>query len=405
VSADRAFDAAPVASMDEERKWRAVLARDAGFDGAMVFAVRSTGIYCRPSCPSRRPHRHHVVFFPRPEAAEGAGFRPCRRCRPRGASPAQDQAAWVEGVCRRLAAPGEERPRLADLGAELGLSPHHLQRTFKRLMGITPRQYADAVRLGVFRTHLRKGGDVTSAVYDAGYGSGSRVYEGAAARFGMTPGAYRKGGKGMRIAYTIVASPLGRLLVAATERGISSVCLGDADAALEATLRAEYPAAEVRRDDAGLAPWVAGVLQRMEGRAPAAELPVDLRATAFQRRVWEELKAIPRGQTRSYGEIARRIGQPTAARAVARACATNPVALVIPCHRVVAGGGGMGGYRWGVERKQRLLEREAASALAVSPGGGGAAARRGGRRRRGPRTRRRGRASSGTRARQPGGAG
>ena len=348
-------------AQNDERKWRAVLARDAGFDGAMVFAVRSTGIYCRPSCPARRPRRENVLFFPRPEAAEGAGFRACRRCRPKGASPAQEQAGWVEDACRRLAAQEDGHLRLADLGAQLGVSPHHLQRTFKQLMGITPRQYADAVRLGFFRAHLRKGADVTAAVYDAGYGSSSRAYEGASARLGMTPGAYRKGGRGMRIAYTIVASPLGRLLVGATDRGISAVCLGDEDAPLEAALRGEYPAAELRRDDAGLKSWVAGILQRMEGRTPAPALPVDLRATAFQRRVWEELKAIPRGQTRSYGEIAHRIGQPTAARAVARACATNPVALVIPCHRVVAGGGGISGYRWGVERKRRLLEREAAA--------------------------------------------
>ena len=244
------------------------------------------------------------------------------------------------------------------------MSPHHLQRTFKQLMGITPRQYADAVRLGHFRAQLKKGADVTAAVYDAGYGSSSRAYEGAGARLGMTPGAYRRGGRGMRIAYTIVASPLGRLLVAATERGISAVCLGDGDAPLEVALREEYPAAELRRDDMGLKAWVAAILQRMEGREPAAALPLDLRATAFQRRVWEELQAIPRGQTRSYGEVARRIGQPTAARAVARACATNPVAVVIPCHRVVGGGGSLTGYRWGVERKQRLLEREAAASAA-----------------------------------------
>jgi AraC family transcriptional regulator, regulatory protein of adaptative response / methylated-DNA-[protein]-cysteine methyltransferase len=350
---------------NDDRRWRAVMARDAAFDGSMVFAVRSTGIYCRPSCPARRPRRQNVLFFPRPEAAEGAGFRACRRCRPKGVSPAQEQAAWVEDACRRLAAREDGRLRLADLGAELGVSPHHLQRTFKQLMGITPRQYADAVRLGFFRTHLKKGADVTAAVYDAGYGSSSRAYEGAAARLGMTPGAYRKGGQGMRIAYTIVPSPLGRLLVAATERGISAVCLGDADGPLEAALRQEYAAAELRRDDTGLKAWVAGILQRMEGREPAGGLPVDLRATAFQRRVWEELKAIPRGQTRSYGEIARRIGQPSAARAVARACATNPVALVIPCHRVVGGDGRVAGYRWGVERKRRLLEREAA------PGGAG----------------------------------
>jgi len=209
---------------------------------------------------------------------------------------------------------------------------------------------------------------VTEAVYDAGYGSSSRAYEGAASRLGMTPGTYRKGGQGMRIAYTITESPLGRLLVAATDRGISAVCLGDADAPLEAALRAEYPAAEVRRDDAVMSPWVARVLQRIEGEEPASTLPVDLRATAFQRRVWEELRTIPIGQTRSYGEIARRIGQPTGARAVARACATNPVALVIPCHRVVAGNGGVGGYRWGAERKRRLLAREAAAAPRHEPG-------------------------------------
>lgn len=370
--------------MSRDRKWQAVLARDAGLDGTMVFGVRTTGIYCRPSCPARRPRRQNVVFFPRPEAAEGAGFRACRRCRPKGASPTEERAAWVAEACRRLAQPDEGRLRLADLGAELGLSPYHLQRTFKQLMGITPRQYADAVRQGFFRATLRKGGDVTEAVYDAGYGSSSRAYEGADARLGMTPGTYRKGGRGMRIAYTIVASPLGRLLVAATERGISAVSLGDADGALEAALRGEYPAADLRRDDAGLKAWVSGILQRIDGREPAAALPVDLRATAFQRRVWEELKAIPRGQTRSYGEIARRLGQPTAARAVARACATNPVALVIPCHRVVAGAGGLSGYRWGVDRKRRLLERE--SAIASPAAGAVGGARPGARPRPGPRT-------------------
>jgi AraC family transcriptional regulator, regulatory protein of adaptative response / methylated-DNA-[protein]-cysteine methyltransferase len=371
---------------ENDRRWQAVLARDAGYDGAMVFGVRTTGIYCRPSCPARRPRRDNVVFFPRPEAAEGAGFRACRRCRPRTVSPAQDRTAWVTEACRRLSSHEGGPVRLADLGAELGLSPYHLQRTFKRLMGITPRQYADAVRQGLFRARLRKGGDVTQAVYDAGYGSSSRAYEGAAARLGMTPGAYRKGGRGMRIAYTVVGSPLGRLLVAATERGISAVSLGDADAPVEAALREEYPDAELRRDDDAMRPWLTGVLQRIEGVAPDATLPTDIRATAFQRRVWEELKEIPRGQTRSYAEIARRIGRPTAVRAVARACATNPVALVIPCHRVVAREGGLSGYRWGVERKRSLLEREAAS---VSPAAdAGAAARPGERPRPGRRTRR-----------------
>jgi AraC family transcriptional regulator, regulatory protein of adaptative response / methylated-DNA-[protein]-cysteine methyltransferase len=348
----------------DERRWRAVLARDPRFDGAFVFGVRSTGIYCRPSCPARRPRRRNVVFFPVAEAAEGAGFRSCRRCRPREASPRDREAARVRTVCRRIEAAADSPLSLARLGAEVGWGPHHLQRTFKRIVGVSPRQYKDALRLRSLRAGLRKGDPVTTAIYDAGFGSSSRVYERAPGRLGMTPATYRRGGRGMRLAYAVAPSPLGRLLVAATERGVSAVRLGDSDAALQASLREEFPAAEIRRDPDGVGAWLKAVLERIEGGPPHADLPLDIRGTAFQERVWDALRAIPFGEVRSYGEVARGLGQPKAARAVARACATNPVAVVIPCHRVVPGSGGAGGYRWGAERKRRLLEREKAAAVA-----------------------------------------
>ena len=356
---------------EDERRWRAVQARDPRFDGAFVFGVRSTGIYCRPTCPARRPLRRNVVFFPVAEAAEGAGFRSCRRCRPREASPRDREAARVRTVCRRIEASADSTLSLKALSAEVGWGPHHLQRTFKRIVGVSPRQYADAVRLRSLRERLRKGDPVTTAIYDAGYGSSSRVYERAPARLGMTPATYRRGGRGMSIGYTVTTSPLGRLLVAATERGVAAVSLGDSESTLEAALRKEYPQAEIRRDDAGLQRWVRLVLDELAGAKPRADLPLDVQATAFQHRVWQELRAIPRGQTRSYAEVARRIGQPTAARAVARACATNRVALLVPCHRVVATGGGIGGYRWGVRRKQALLEKEQRNQAAPRKRGAG----------------------------------
>lgn len=344
--------------LDERGRWRAVMGRDARFDGRFVYAVRSTGVYCRPSCPSRRPRREQVTFFDLARAAEGAGFRSCRRCRPAQAAAKDRRAERVERVCRYIDAHLDSALPLVRLAAEAGLSPHHFQRTFKQLMGISPRQYAEARRLAAFKAHVKKGDTVTSAIYGAGYGSGSRLYERASGQLGMTPSAYRRGGRGMQLRYTLAASPLGRLLVAATDRGIAAVSLGESDPALEAGLRAEYPAAELARDDDALAPRVRAVLARLAG-SPGPDLPLDLNATAFQWRVWQELLRIPRGETRTYGEVARALGRPTAARAVARACATNPVALVIPCHRVVAGDGSSGGYRWGAERKKRLLEKEA----------------------------------------------
>jgi AraC family transcriptional regulator of adaptative response/methylated-DNA-[protein]-cysteine methyltransferase len=341
-----------------ETLWQAVRSRDAASDGRFVFAVRSTGIYCRPSCPARRPRRRNVVFFALPEAAERAGFRACRRCRPREA-PVDRRAQWIQRVCRYIDSHPEGPITLAALSAEAGLSPHHLQRTFRQVLGITPRQYADARRVGQFKAGLKGGRDVTEAIYDAGYGSSSRAYERADAHLGMTPGTYRRGGAGMTLAYTIVASPLGRLLVAATERGLAAVSLADADSTLEGALRTEYPSARLEREDKRLGPWVRAILERIDGREGAADLPLDIRATAFERRVWEALQAIPPGETRSYAEIARAVGRPTAARAVARACASNPTAIVIPCHRVIGGDGALRGYRWGIERKRALLAREA----------------------------------------------
>ncbi|GIL08513.1 MAG: hypothetical protein BroJett033_0240 [Chloroflexota bacterium] len=271
------------------------------------------------------------------------------------------QAELVHQLCRYIDANLEERLTLADLGAHAGLSPYHLQRVFKRVLGITPRQYTQARRLEAFKAHVRGGGTVTAALYNAGYGSSSRLYENANEQLGMTPATYGKGGEGMRIHYTIVSCPLGNLLVAATRRGVCAVSLGDTPAYLEAELRADYPAAEIARDDTDLGEWVAALTAYLEGQEPRLDLPLDVQATAFQWRVWQALRAIPAGETRTYGEIARSIGSPQAARAVGSACANNPVALIIPCHRAVRGDGSLGGYRWGLARKESLLEQEAAS--------------------------------------------
>lgn len=335
--------------------WQAVLDRDAGSDGTFVFAVRSTGIYCRPSCPARRPARDQVVFFPAPEPAEQAGFRACRRCRPQEAA---HHAELVERLCRYIEAHADETPDLEALSAQVDLSKAHLQRIFKRKTGVTPREYADACRLNRFKARLQEGETITNALYEAGYGSSSRLYERAPARLGMTPRAYRSGGKGMQIGYTLTDCPLGRLLVAATEKGICAVRLGDSDAELEAALRREFPQASVRVEDAGLETWVAALRRYLRGEQPDLDLPLDVQATAFQWRVWTQLQAVPYGSTRSYGQIAAALGQSKAVRAVARACATNPVALIVPCHRIVRENGALGGYRWGIERKQALLAQE-----------------------------------------------
>jgi AraC family transcriptional regulator of adaptative response/methylated-DNA-[protein]-cysteine methyltransferase len=347
-------------------RFRAVQSRDRGADGVFVYGVRSTGIYCRPSCPSRKPRPEQVVFFPLPEAAEQQGFRECRRCRPRTVNLRDPRTQTVAKVCRaiesRVQEANETPVTLSALSAPVGMTPHQLERAFRSVMGITPRQYTDAKRMRRLKSQLKKGDNVTTALYDAGFGSSSRLYERAPTHLGMTPATYRDGGSGMRINYTTVESPLGRLLVGATDRGISALYLGESDARLEAALRKEYPRAELCRDRNGLEGSVTKILDHLRGREPNLDLPTDVQATAFQRRVWEELRHIPYGSTRTYTQVARAIGQPAAVRAVARACATNPVSVVVPCHRVVRGDGKLAGYRWGMDRKRALLEREATAA-------------------------------------------
>ena len=356
----------PAHRLTDRERWAAITGRDARFDGAFVYAVRSTGVYCLPSCPSRNPRRDNVDYFAIPESAEQAGYRACRRCRPRTHPAADPQIERVRRACRFIEDYDEGTPTLNEIGVHVGLSPHHLQRQFKKVVGISPREFADCRRVAKVKALLREGDGVAGALYEAGYGSASRLYEGAAARLGMTPATYKKGGAGAHIRYAFADAPLGLLLVAATERGVCFVCLGDDHRGLMGDLSAEFPAADIGADEGALDDWVAEVLRRLDGKEPSAALPLDVRASAFQWRVWQELCAIPVGETRSYGQIAEALGQPKAQRAVGRACATNPVSIVVPCHRATRGDGSLGGYRWGVKRKAALLdvERESdASAL------------------------------------------
>jgi AraC family transcriptional regulator of adaptative response/methylated-DNA-[protein]-cysteine methyltransferase len=343
----------------DEARWQVVLAREVCRNERFVYAVRSTGVYCRPGCPSRRPRRQNVLFFQVPDAAERAGFRPCRRCLPENATSASPELDMIGRACRLIEQHLENTPPTLDvLGRELQSSPYQLERTFKRFLGITPRQYADALRLDRLKSSLRADHDVTSALYEAGYGSSRGLYERAPQQLGMTPATYRRGGRGMEISYATADSPLGRLLVAGTERGICSVSLGDSDEALAQGLAAEYPDARIRRDNSRLRLGVSVLIAHLCGKMPHLDLPLDVRATAFQWRVWQELRKIPYGETRSYSQIAQALGRPKAVRAVANACAANPAALVIPCHRIVRENGEPGGYRWGAERKRVLLSRE-----------------------------------------------
>jgi AraC family transcriptional regulator of adaptative response/methylated-DNA-[protein]-cysteine methyltransferase len=350
--------------MSDAERWRAVVTRDRRLDGAFVYGVRSTGIYCRVGCPARRPRRNQVEFFSIPAAAERAGYRACRRCRPRDAIRRHPQVQLVERACRILD-DAAERLTLADLGRRLGVSPAHLQRVFRRVAGISPRAYAEVRRTRRLRAGLRRGASVSHAVYDAGYGSPSRVYEGRSRSIGMTPASYRAGGEGERIAFTTADSSLGRVLVAATRRGVCFVSLAEREEQVVAALDQEFPRAERYRDDALLGSVVTSVVERLSGKPGHDELPLDIRATAFQQRVWDALRRIPSGETITYAELARRIGRPTAVRAVAGACARNNVAVVIPCHRAVRSDGGLGGYRWGIERKRRLLALEREEHLRV----------------------------------------
>jgi AraC family transcriptional regulator of adaptative response/methylated-DNA-[protein]-cysteine methyltransferase len=346
------------ASPTDEDRWNAVVARDASRDGEFVFAVSTTGVYCRPSCPARRPRRQNVKFFLGPVAAELAGYRACLRCRPKSVSGAPSDG--VKAICRYIEQHLDEPLTLARLGKEFRQSPFHLQRRFKAVLGITPREYADSCRLRLLKRQLQAGDSVTRAMYDAGYGSSSRLYERTASQLGMTPDKYRRGAIAALIRYTCADSPLGRMLIAATERGVCTIQFGRSDGELIEGLKREFPFAARKQDDGGLESWVGALLGHMRGQDLDSSLPLDIRATAFQRRVWTYLQSIPFGATRSYCQVAKAIGRPRAARAVARACATNPVAVAIPCHRVVREDGSMGGYRWGIERKKTLLEMEQA---------------------------------------------
>jgi AraC family transcriptional regulator of adaptative response/methylated-DNA-[protein]-cysteine methyltransferase len=342
---------------DGDQRWDAVIARDPGHDGKFVFAVSTTGVYCRPSCAARRPRRENVTFFLRPEQAEKAGFRACLRCRPKEFS-GNLQSDAVKAICRYIEQHLDESITLGRLGKVFRQSPFHLQRRFKAVVGITPREYADSCRLRQLKRNLQSGDNVTRAMYDAGYGSSSRLYEKTASQLGMTPDKYRRGAIAATIRYAIADSPLGRMLIAATDRGVCAIQFARSDAELIEGLRHEFPFAVRKPHESGLQVWIEALLSKMTGRELNASLPLDIRATAFQRRVWTYLQSIPFGATQSYGEVAKAIGQPTASRAVARACATNPVAVAIPCHRVVREDGNISGYRWGVERKKALLEIE-----------------------------------------------
>ena len=353
--AGRSSGITEVMPVTEDPRWLAVLARDDRDD--FVYAVRTTRVYCRPSCPSRRPRPDNVAFFPRGADAEVDGYRACRRCRPD--APATDErVARVEAACRLL--DDGDGARIGDVAATLGVSADALRRDFGRVLGVSPKQYCDGKRVDRLRAELLDGRDVTGALYTAGYSSSSRLYEQSDARLGMTPASYGAGGAGASIAFTVVPSPLGALVVATTARGVCHIALGVEAVALEEGLRREFPAATIGRDDDALAPVVAEVLRRIDGQVPREELPLDVRGTAFQLRVWRELQAIPLGETRSYGAVAAAIGVPGGARAVGAACGSNPVSVVVPCHRVVTAAGGLGGYAWGVDVKEALLEREGA---------------------------------------------
>ncbi len=341
----------------EADRWQAVIQRTPQSDGAFVYAVVTTGIYCRPTCSSRRPNRENVQFFDDWQTAQEAGFRPCKRCDPQISNPPNTAVDAVAQACK-IIEDAEQAPSLNQLADAVGLSAYHFQRLFKKMVGITPKQYAIEKRLNRVRNNLQQTSSVTTAVYEAGYESGSRFYETATTSLGMKPSAYQKGGRGVSIRYAIVQSYLGWVLVAATDRGICKIDFGDTPEILQTRLKTDFPEAEAQDDDPTFAAMVARTLAFLEAPEQGLALPLDIQGTAFQRRVWAALLNIQPGTTASYAEIAQQIGNPKAARAVAQACASNKIAVAIPCHRVVRSNGNLGGYRWGVDRKQTILERE-----------------------------------------------
>jgi len=346
----------PPHPVETDSRWNALCRRmpDAGF----FYGVRTTGVYCRPSCPSRRPRPENVVFFETSAGAEAAGLRPCLRCRPRGESPEARTAALIADACRRIAS-SDDLPLLDDLARAAGLSPFHFHRLFRAQTGLTPRAYARAQRDARMRAALAGEGTVTGAIYEAGYGSGSRFYETANARLGMTPTRYRKGGAGEDIRFAVAQSALGAVLVAESARGVCAISLGDDPEALVREVQDRFPAARLSAGEPEFDARVARVVGFVEMPETGFDLPLDIRGTAFQQRVWQALRAIPPGRTLSYAELAGQVGSPKAVRAVAGACAANTLAVAVPCHRIVRTDGGLSGYRWGVARKRDLLAREA----------------------------------------------
>jgi AraC family transcriptional regulator of adaptative response/methylated-DNA-[protein]-cysteine methyltransferase len=342
---------------DYATKLEGVMVRDELLDGVFVFAVRSTRIYCNPSCPSRRPSKDLIEFYDSPSDAEQHGFRPCKRCRPReNQTPHRSELA--KKVCDYVDANLRKSLTLRTLGLQFEISAFHLHRIFKRVTGMTLHDYVEARRLAVLKRELQRGEPVTRAAYRAGFSSRSRLYNRIQDKLGMQPGTYRRGGKGIAISYTIIDSPFGRLLIAATREGVCSVSLGESDAFVETALANEYPAASIQRDGDALRDLASQFSQYFRNRRFVRTLPLDLHGTPFQMRVWEQLQSIPPGSTRSYEQVANDLGSPNAVRAVARACASNPAVLLVPCHRVVRKNGELGGYRWGLERKQALLKHE-----------------------------------------------
>lgn len=343
-------------------RYLALKRRDPRAEGRFIYAVRTTGIYCRPTCSSKLAQRQNILFFENAASAAAKGFRACRRCHPGGRSPENENAELIAKACRILEK-SEETPSLKALAESSGMSMFHFHRLFKKITGLTPKEYANAKRVSEFKKILRSGKSVTHSFYEAGFGSSGRFYEHSAKDLGMKPRAYGSGGKNERIRYAVLTSRLGQVLVAGTELGICAVRIGDEKKTLERELRREFHAASFEKPDKRFRSWVKTVVRQVNGASfskHSEDLPLDIQGTAFQQRVWRALRTIPRGETSSYQEIAKGLGRPTASRAVARAVATNPAAVLIPCHRVVRKDGSLSGYRWGVERKRKLLEQEGA---------------------------------------------
>lgn len=346
-----------ITNENEDLYWDALVERNARFDGVFFYGVETTGIYCRPTCKSRRPQRQNVRFFLSTTEAEDAGFRPCKRCTPHDESTDHDRHAVILKACSTIDQAARP-PALRTLADAAGLSPFYFQRLFKRIVGITPRQYFDEKRVGRMRDNLRQGQTITEAIYDSGFGSNSRFYSQAAEMLGMPPSVYKRGAKDQHIRYSIAQSHLGWVLVAATQRGVCAIEFGESRAALEKRLTLRFPSAVIEEEDTQTSGWIAEVVAFLDTPSKEMDLPLDIQGTAFQRQVWQALKSIPYGSTASYAEIAVKIGRPAAVRAVAQACAANKIALAIPCHRAIRSDGSLGGYRWGAERKKKILELE-----------------------------------------------